>query len=212
MRSQPLDQPPQGAGFERDATGGRREFLPGDMDEHRAAASGDPRPGVVADLDDEVVERIRAPKPVRGASLGARRPACCSAGRRGLRTSRRCGRMRRTGSPVRGRGMRSARHHNRRSTKVPRGVPPSPSRLLALIPPRPSATGRANGPAISQPSGPFGPAWHGPVECRQQHRFRIVVVRRLLFCARMLYFAPCRRATPGGATEFNAQQPKNPDR
>src|SRR3954469_16215502 len=50
-----------------------------------------------------------------------------------------------------GLGTRSARHHSRLSRKVPRGVPPSPSRLLALIPPRPSATGRAVGPAISHP-------------------------------------------------------------
>jgi len=37
------------------------------------------------------------------------------------------------------------------SRKLPRGVPPSPSRLLALMPPRPSATGRASIPAMSQP-------------------------------------------------------------
>jgi len=35
--------------------------------------------------------------------------------------------------------------------KLPRGVAPSPSRLLALMPARPSATGNASGPAFSTP-------------------------------------------------------------
>src|SRR5215470_16404988 len=59
--------------------------------------------------------------------------------------------MRCTGKDVVGRGCLSARHHSRLSRKLPRGVPPSPSRLLALIPPRPSATGRVSRPAMSQP-------------------------------------------------------------
>src|SRR5262245_13304040 len=59
--------------------------------------------------------------------------------------------MGRTGRWVIGRGTRSARHQSLRSRKVPRGVPPSPSRLLALMPPRPIATGMARGPAVSHP-------------------------------------------------------------
>jgi hypothetical protein len=34
------------------------------MQKHRAAAAGDARPGVVIDLDDEIVEMIVAPEPV----------------------------------------------------------------------------------------------------------------------------------------------------
>src|SRR6202162_3370264 len=59
--------------------------------------------------------------------------------------------MRVTGSRVAGRGWRPLRHHSRLSRKVPRGVAPSPSRLLALMPPRPSATGSASGPAVGPP-------------------------------------------------------------
>src|SRR5271169_7202386 len=59
--------------------------------------------------------------------------------------------MRRTGNNVAGRGWRSARHHKRLRWKAPRGVAPSPSRLLALMPVRPSATGNASGPAVSTP-------------------------------------------------------------
>jgi hypothetical protein len=59
--------------------------------------------------------------------------------------------MRRTGSSVRGRNSRSARHHSRKARNEPLGVPPSPSRLSALMPLRPNATGNASGPAKSQP-------------------------------------------------------------
>ena len=56
-----------------------------------------------------------------------------------------------TGNDVVGRGCLSARHQSCLRRKLPRGVPPSPSRLLALMPPRPSATGNASIPAMSQP-------------------------------------------------------------
>ena len=59
--------------------------------------------------------------------------------------------MRRTGRAVNGRGWRSARHHSRTRRKAPRGVAPSPSNLLALMPARPSATGSVSAPAVSQP-------------------------------------------------------------
>ena len=44
-----------------------------------------------------------------------------------------------------------SRHHSRTGRNTPRGVPPSPSRLFARTPPRPSVTGKACGPAVSQP-------------------------------------------------------------
>jgi hypothetical protein len=49
---------------ERNTAGGRFEARPSDMDEHRTAASGDARPRIVIDLDDEIVEAVRAPEPV----------------------------------------------------------------------------------------------------------------------------------------------------
>src|SRR5262249_59355406 len=61
------------------------------------------------------------------------------------------GPTRRAGSAVLGKESRSGRHHNRTGRNEPRGVPPSPSRLLALIPPRPSATGTHQEPARRKP-------------------------------------------------------------
>ncbi len=52
------------ARLERDAACGRREARPCHMDKDRAAKSGNPRAGVVVDLDDDVVEPVGAPKPV----------------------------------------------------------------------------------------------------------------------------------------------------
>ena len=83
------EQPAQRIGFERDAARGRREARPRHMDEHRAAAAGDARPGVVVELDDEVVEMVGAPQPVAGMARAAAGPAGCSGGRAGPRTSRR---------------------------------------------------------------------------------------------------------------------------
>src|SRR5262249_29549373 len=57
----------------------------------------------------------------------------------------------RTGRWVIGRGWRSARHHSRTGRNRPRGVPPSPSNLLARMPARPSTTKIAAGPASSTP-------------------------------------------------------------
>ena len=167
------------------------------MDEHRAAAAGDARPGVVVDLDDEIVELVGAPQPVAGLAGRAAGPAGCNGGRAGPRTSRRPAGCGRTGRWVAGRGARSARHHSRRSRNVPRGVPPSPSRLLARIPPRPSATGSASGPAISQPRVRCPGLSHATsrMGCfAWRLAFSHGLPRRLLFYPRMLYFAQSRRA------------------
>src|SRR5262245_63189608 len=59
--------------------------------------------------------------------------------------------MRRAGSKVGGCRWRSARHHRRIGRNRPRGVAPSPSNLLARMPPRPSTTGSARGPASRMP-------------------------------------------------------------
>jgi len=104
-----------------------------------------------------------------------------------------------TGREVTGRGCLSARHHNRERRNAPRGVPPSPSRLFALMPPRPSATGNASIPAVSQPRRE-SPGLRRTV-IRDKDRFRKFDVilafagvalntsSRLLFYPRMLYFA-----------------------
>ena len=109
------------------------------------------------------------------------------------------GPIRCAGSDVTGRGCLSARHHNRASRNAPRGVPPSPSRLFALMPPRPNATGNASVPAVSQPRRE-SPGLRCTV-IRDKDRFRNVditlafarfalnISSRLLFYPRMLYFA-----------------------
>src|SRR5437588_9056182 len=51
-----------------DASFGRGEPRPGHMDEHRAAAPGHARPGVVINFDNKIIELIIAPEPVAGAS------------------------------------------------------------------------------------------------------------------------------------------------
>ena len=66
------EQPAQRVGLQRHASGGRREARPGDMHEHGAAAAGDTRPGVVVELDDEVVETIGALQPVAGGPAFSR--------------------------------------------------------------------------------------------------------------------------------------------
>ena len=150
------------------------------MQKHRAAAAGDARPGVVVDLDDEIVEMIVAAQPVAGLARRRAGPAGCSGGQRDPRTRRRSGRSRRTGSAVAGRGSRSARHHSRSGRNVPRGVPPSPSRLLARIPPRPSATGITLAPALSQPrlGSPAAGRTRISVNVRDRRSSRSAVVGR----------------------------------
>ena len=96
------------------------------MNKYRAPTSGNTWTRIVIDLYDEIVEIVLAHQPSSGH-------------------------IRCTGNDVVGRRCLSARHQSCLSRKLPRGVPPSPSRLLALMPPRPSATGNASIPAMSQP-------------------------------------------------------------
>src|SRR6266545_3609572 len=60
----PAEDPPQVATRERDAARGRRTIRPRKVQEHRAAAPGHPRSGIVVDLDDQVVKGVVAPEPV----------------------------------------------------------------------------------------------------------------------------------------------------
>ena len=55
---------PQIVGPERDTSRRRRTIRPRQMQEHRAAAAGHPRAGIVVDLDDEIVDMIVPPQPV----------------------------------------------------------------------------------------------------------------------------------------------------
>jgi hypothetical protein len=141
-------------------------------------------------------------------SLRARRsPRACGTTFIGRLYRRSCGSshqpsaelIRWAGREVTGRGCLSARHHNRESRNAPRGVPPSPSRLFALMPPRPNATGNTSVPAVSQPRRE-SPGLRRTV-IRDKDRFRKFDVilafawvalntsSRLLFYPRMLYFA-----------------------
>src|SRR4029079_8519146 len=55
---------PQCRQFQRHAARGRGETRSGHMDKARAAPTSHPRPGVVVDLDNDVVQPVLAPKPV----------------------------------------------------------------------------------------------------------------------------------------------------
>ncbi len=80
--SEPSQQALQGGRGHGDAAGGRGEARPRHMNEHGAAAAGDPGPRVVVDLDDEVVERIAAGQAVAGgAGQEADRPVVAAVGR-----------------------------------------------------------------------------------------------------------------------------------
>jgi hypothetical protein len=65
-RPDACNQPPQRISFQRHASRGWGEARPGHVHEHRAAAARDPRPGVVVQLDDEIVEMIGALEPIAG--------------------------------------------------------------------------------------------------------------------------------------------------
>ena len=102
------------------------------MQEYRAAAADDARRGVVIDLDDEIVEVVVALEPVAAViAIQPYRPVVTAA--MGVLAPAVLWLDGASGKKVRGRVCRSARHHNRRGRKVPFGVPPSPSRLLAII-------------------------------------------------------------------------------
>src|ERR1043166_4123310 len=58
------EKPQEPVAPERDTACGRRPVGPGDVEKHRAAPPRDARPGVVVDLDDEIVEGVVTPEPV----------------------------------------------------------------------------------------------------------------------------------------------------
>ena len=68
VRADPAYQASQHGCRHRDAAGGGTEIGPGHVNEHGAAAAGDARPGVVVDLDDDVVERVGAGEAVAGGA------------------------------------------------------------------------------------------------------------------------------------------------
>jgi hypothetical protein len=118
--------------------------------------------------------------------------------------------IRLAGSDVAGRECLSARHHSRLRRNAPRGVAPSPSRLFALMPPLPSATGKASVPAVSQPRRE-SPGFRRTVirdkDCFCNIDAILVFIRsvlntssRLLFYPRMFYFATRRMSV---RTSFN---------
>ena len=141
FRSQPRQQPQHRRLRHRHAAGGRPEILARQMQEYRAAAAGDARRGVVIDLDDEIIEVVVAPEPVAAADADPAASAGCNGGLRGLRTRRPRVRMARTGKKRARPRMAVGAPPQLPRPEDALGVPPSPSRLLARMPPRPSATG-----------------------------------------------------------------------
>ena len=89
VRSQPREEAVQRGARQRDAAGRRRKSGPRHMDEHRAAAPGDARAGIVIELDQQVVELVAAGQAVAALAAGRAGSAGCSAGRPGPRTRRR---------------------------------------------------------------------------------------------------------------------------
>src|SRR5262249_26371578 len=104
--------------------------------------------------------------------------------------------------------------HRRIGRNRPRGVAPSPSNLLARIPPRPSTTGSASGPASRMPR--VGLPGRARTRIREKARRRMEQTfgsepmnlsykkqTGLLFYPRMLYFAraPFRGDANPGAEE-----------
>ena len=87
------------------------------MDKHRAAPSGDARPHVVADFDNEIIEMIVAPEPVAGRIQPVSRYGDCSAGRPDPRTRRRADR-----SGARGAASRAASRGRRATTAARDGT------------------------------------------------------------------------------------------
>ena len=64
LGSQPLQQPQHRGLGHRNASGGRPKILTRQMQEDRAAASGDARRKIVINLDDEIVEMVIAREPI----------------------------------------------------------------------------------------------------------------------------------------------------
>jgi hypothetical protein len=67
LRSEPPQQPEHRRFRHRDTPRRRRKILARQMQEYRAAATGDARRGVVIDLDNEIVEVIVALEPIAAA-------------------------------------------------------------------------------------------------------------------------------------------------
>ena len=61
---QPAQQPLQVAARKRDTARSRGKTRPRDMNEYSAAVADNPRPGVMVDFDDQIVESIGALEPV----------------------------------------------------------------------------------------------------------------------------------------------------
>ena len=102
------------------------------------------------DLDDKIVEVVIPPQPVAWF-IGRPVEWAIVAAVGDILAPRDC----RLDAPYRQQGprraARSARHHRRTRRNRPRGVAPSPSRLFARMPERPSATGIASPPAMRRP-------------------------------------------------------------
>ena len=82
LRRKPRQEPPQRRRRQGDAAGRRPKAGARDMDEDGAAASPQPRPGIVIDLDDKIVKCIRTPQPVPGRPVGEPdRPVAAAIGR-----------------------------------------------------------------------------------------------------------------------------------
>ncbi len=68
IRADPAHQTAEHGCRHGDAAGGGAEIWPRHVNEHGAAAAGDARPGVMVDLDDDVVERVGAGEAVAGGA------------------------------------------------------------------------------------------------------------------------------------------------
>ena len=64
LRCECRDQRQEVCAPQPDAAGGGRKTVPGNVNEHGAAASGNSGPDIVIDLDNDVVEAVAAAEPV----------------------------------------------------------------------------------------------------------------------------------------------------
>ena len=123
----------------------------GDVQKDGAAESRRHRRVVMADDDDEVVKAVVAPQPLMTGGGRASAPAGCRRHRPDRRTSRRSGSIAGTGNAVCGTGSAGPGGTARVARETGRaGVAPSPSRLSARKPPRPSGAAARAGLATRQ--------------------------------------------------------------
>jgi hypothetical protein len=79
---QPFEQGSEAFWLQGDASRRRSKSHSGEVDEHGATAASDPRPGIVVNLHDEVVEMILPPQPIARRSIGTpNRPVVAPVGR-----------------------------------------------------------------------------------------------------------------------------------